>query len=186
VLQRLLAPTYAAVHPLRMAVEELHTVYPTMAGIEQDHTRTRPFGPPEPVFRFVDADGDLRSLADVGIRPFSSGGVSGDFVVRPRIGDAATAPPSEFLTLWALLSCLSELARYYPDTWVRALDPDRSAAAVTIEHGLELALERTPALIGGALEGPIAHLMREGRQRHGAEAAAFVDEDPPAMRPVND
>jgi YaaC-like Protein len=91
-LQRLTAPAYAAVHPLRMAVEELPIAYPTMAGIEQDHTRTRAFGPPEPVFRFVDDDGSLRSLADVGVRPFWSEGVSRDFVVRPRVGDAATAP----------------------------------------------------------------------------------------------
>lgn len=49
--------------------------------------------------------------------------------------------------LWALLFCLSELARYYPDTWVSALDPDRSRAAVTLEHGLDVMLERTPRLI---------------------------------------
>lgn len=164
-LQRLTAPTHAAVHPLRMAVGELPVAYPTMAGIEQDDTRTRPFGPPEPVFRFVDDDGSLRSLAAVGVRPFWSEGVFGDFVVRPRVGDAVTAPPSEFLTLWALLFCLSELARYYPDTWVCALDPDRSPAAVTIEHGLELALERAPAVISEALDGPIAHLMREELRR---------------------
>lgn len=70
--------------------------------------------------------------------------------MRPRVGDAAIGPPSVFLTLWALLFCLSELARYYPNVWVRALDPDRSRAAVTLEHGLDLALEQTPSLINRA------------------------------------
>jgi hypothetical protein len=150
-----------------MGLEELPNAYPTMAGIEQDGTRTRSFGPPETVFRFADEDGSLRSLTNVGVRPFWSEGVSGGFVVRPRVGEAAIPPASEFLTLWALLFCLSELARYHPDTWVSALDPDRLPAAVTIEHGLELALDRTPALISQALDGLIAHLIREDPPRQG-------------------
>jgi hypothetical protein len=116
--------------------------------------------------------------------------VLGVAIVGRDLGTVATSsrklPPSEFLTLWALLFCLSELARYYPDTWVYALDPDRSPAAVTIEHGLELALERTPALNSQALDGPIAHLIREDLRRQGAQAAALVDEDPPPVTPVNE
>lgn len=97
---------------------------------------------------------------EIGDRAPGSSSSSGDLIVRPRVGDAAIGPPTKFLTLWALLFCLSELARYYPDTWVRALDPDSSSAAVTIEHGLDLALELAPSLISEALSGPIAVLMQ--------------------------
>lgn len=178
-LQRITAPTHAVVRQLQMGIDELPRVYPTMAGIEQDGTRMGPFGLPEPVFRFVDETGSVRLLTDVGVRQFGSTSLSGHLVVRPRVGDAATPPPSEFLTLWALLFCLSELARYYPDSWVYALDPDRSPAAVTIEHCLELALERAPALISGALEGPIPHLMLEELRRRGEQAIGQADECAP-------
>jgi hypothetical protein len=78
----------------------------------------------------------------------------------------------------ALLFCLSELARYYPDVWVGALDPDRSRAAVTLEHGLDLALEQTLALINEALHGPIYERMPEEVRRRLDEASAVLAEDP--------
>lgn len=145
-----------------------------MAGIEQDGSRPNPLGADEPVFKFVDEGGDLRPLSKVGVRPFWSQGVGSNFMVRPRVGEEAIPPPSEFLTLWALLFCLSELARYYPDTWVSALDPDRSPVAVSIEHGLELALQRAPALINQALDGPIANLTAEELRRR---AAVTLDDE---------
>jgi hypothetical protein len=82
------------------------------------------------------------------------------------------------MTLWALLFCLSELARYYPDTWVGALDPDRSTAAVTLEHGLDIALERAPELIAGALHGPSLEIARrQFREQQLQEAADGQDND---------
>jgi hypothetical protein len=88
------------------------------------------------------------------------------------------------MTLWALLFCLSELARYYPDTWVGALDPDRSTAAVTFEHGLDIALEQAPALISTALSGPIHALMREELRHREVESPARVGAD--AADPAED
>ena len=86
--------------------------------------------------------------------------------------------------MWALLFCLSELARYYPDVWVGALDPDRSPAAVTLEHGLELALNRAPDLIRGALDGPIHALMREELRRREAETRAAIDDAASTEEPI--
>ncbi len=71
-------------------------------------------------YRFVREDGSVRPLSEVGEAGPDSG-LSRRYVVRPRVGGAAVGPPSEFLTLWALLFCLSELARYYPDVWSVAL-----------------------------------------------------------------
>jgi hypothetical protein len=99
--------------------------------------------------------------------------------VRPKVGTDLIGPPSEFLTLWTLLFCLSELARYYPDTWVGALDLDRSTGAVTIEHGLDITLERAPTLIREALSGPIPELMRLDLRRREIEAAETTGEDVP-------
>jgi hypothetical protein len=81
--------------------------------------------------------------------------------------------------LWAFLFCLSELARYYPDTWVSALDPDSSVAAVTLEHGLDIALERAPALIAEALRGPMSALIREELRRQRQET--LDDAESPAQ-----
>jgi hypothetical protein len=99
--------------------------------------------------------------------------------VRPKVGDGNSEPPSEFLTFWALLFCLSELARYYPDTWVGALDPDRSTGAVTLEQCLDIALERAPSLINGALSGPIPELMRQEMRQREIEAAKDTGEEVP-------
>jgi YaaC-like Protein len=171
-------------------VEGLPDTYPTTLGLTQDGTRVDVLGSEDRVFTFPGEDGLLRPLHEVGVRARNDEPY-GDFLVRPKIGTDAIGPPSEFLTLWALLFCLSELARYYPDTWVVALDPDISRDAVTFEHGLDLALERAPRLISSALGGPIGALMREEIRRRererasGAEgndaqdAAGAEPEDPP-------
>jgi hypothetical protein len=175
--ERITRPTHAAIRFKKADVDELPALYPTMAGIQQDGARTTTgYGSGEALYKFVGDDGRLRPLYDVGDRVPGSPIITGDRIVRPRVGDAAIGPPSAFLTLWAFLFCLSELARYYPDIWVRALDPDRSPAAVTLEHGLDLALEQAPSLISGALRGPIPELMREEVMRLEAEASAVIDE----------
>jgi hypothetical protein len=149
--------------------------YPTTHGIEESGTQTDVLGGTQQIVSFRNDDGGPRPLHDVGRR---EGGLQGKFIVRPKVGTEAVGPPSEYLTLWALLFCLSDLARYYPDTWVAALDPDRSVAAVTLEEGLDIALERAPTLIAQALRGPIDELIREEAERLRAEAEASVgDED---------
>jgi hypothetical protein len=183
-LEQLARPTHAALRFTKVDVEELPAMYPTMAGVQQDGTRTNAFGGQEPLYTFIGDDGKPRPLYDVGGRAPGSAVLSGDLIVRPRVGDTSIGPPSVFLTLWALLFCLSELARYYPDTWVRALDPDRSRAAVTLEHGLDLALEQSPSLINGALHGPIAELMREEVKRREAEASAAIEDAPTTAEPT--
>jgi hypothetical protein len=141
--------------------EELPETYPTMSGIEQDGTQPDPLGDEEPVFKFVGEDGNPRLLSRVGSRPHDDPRSFTKFVVRPKVGEAAIGPPSEFLVSWALLFCLSELARYYPDAWVLTLNPDTSTVAVTIEAGLDFALDRAPALISQALRGPVPVLRNE-------------------------
>ena len=175
---RVAAPTHAAVRFGGIDPATLAVNYPAAAGIEQDGTRQAVFAGDQPLYRFLDADGRPKPLHEVGIRPYYAPLFGGDVLLRPRLGDEAIGPPSEFLTLWALLFCLSELARYYPDTWILALDPDRSPAATTLEHGLDLALDRAPALIGEALRGSIDELVREELRDRRAEAAAALGEEP--------
>lgn len=91
--------------------------------------------------------------------------------MRPRIGASVEhAPPSQLVTLWALLFALSNFARYWPEIWVRALDPDESKVAVTLEHGLEVALAKVPRLLEGALGGG-PWLARRVRERVGEREA---------------
>jgi hypothetical protein len=165
-------PTHAVIRFHEVDVEELPSAYPTMAGIQQDGSRTRPYFGTEPIYHFLREDGTVRSLSEIGGRAAGEPRLMGDIVVRPRVGEEPVGPPSLFLTLWALLFCLSELARYYPDTWADALDPDRSRAAVTLEAGLDRALEQTPGLISTALRGPIDEWIRKELRRQEAEANA--------------
>jgi hypothetical protein len=70
----------------------------------------------------------------------------------------------------------------FPSTcgsWVSALDPDSSVAAVTLEHGLDIALERAPALIAEALRGPMSALIREELRRQRQET--LDDAESPAQ-----
>jgi hypothetical protein len=176
---RIAAPTHAVFRFGSVDPAELPSTYPTAIGIEQSGTRTNVFGSEEPVFRFPNEDGSLRPLHEVGSRPSYGDERLNDYVLRPKVGSGTSRPPSEFLTLWALLFCLSELARYYPDTWVKALDPDSSPAAVTLEHGLDVMLERAPQLIAGSLAGPLPELIRRDlreREEHAAAAAGEPDE----------
>ena len=68
---------------------------------------------------------------------------------------------------------------------MRVLDPDKSTVAVTLERGLDVALERTPVAIRAALNGPIARLLaaalRDLREEaHAIEGRTAPDEDPDA------
>jgi YaaC-like Protein len=56
-------------------------------------------------------------------------------------------PPSPLLIWWALLFLLSMLARYHPEAWVDALDPDKSRLAVPLERVMAEALEAVPQLV---------------------------------------
>lgn len=56
-------------------------------------------------------------------------------------------PPSPLLIWWALLFLLSMLARYHPQTWVDALNPDTSRLAVPLERVMGEALEAVPQLV---------------------------------------
>lgn len=162
--QKIGSPLYATFLP---GTRELTADgYPTLRGMELHGVRQGVIFE-ERVYRFPREDGSLRPLWQIGDRRDWEPGdpVRNMFVVRPGIGENAASLPSEFLTMWALLFCLSELARYYPDTWVGALNPDTSSAAVTLEHGLDVALTRAPELIAGALRGPIARLTQEMVER---------------------
>jgi hypothetical protein len=55
------------------------------------------------------------------------------------------------MTWWALLYGLSSLARYDPETWVAALDVDRSHDATSLEQLLDVAVPRIPELVSTAL-----------------------------------
>lgn len=176
VIEQVLFPQYGVFGLAQdQPVRTLPARYPSLAGLEI-HEEQRPaivndvFPTMRVVVKFPDEDGALRSLSQVSDQESERG--SG-YIVRPGIGTNQSSLPSQFLTMTALLYCLSELARYYPDTWVTALDPDSSRAAVTLEHGLELALNRAPKLISGALSGPIHRLIAQQiameREEHDAE-----------------
>jgi hypothetical protein len=165
---------------LERRYEALPEVYPTTRGLEQvDVVPELLPDAGHPVFTFPREDGTLRPLYEVGVvDPDDSR--RRQYFVRPRIGaNNAVEPPSEFLTLWALMFCLSELARYYPSTWVAALNPDSSVHAVTLEHGLDVALEEAPRLIDQALSGPMDALMHEEIRRVEAERAAEAETQDP-------
>jgi hypothetical protein len=177
--QRVARRTHAAFVFTPPPVEELRASYPELHGIAEDGSRQSVFGGDEPLFRFNNADGTPRPVYEVGtLTPLAESSL-GNRVVRPKVGNAPVGPPSEFLTLYALLYCLSELARYFPDTWVLALDPDASTAAVTLERGLDVALERAPAAIATALGGPVARLRAAFERQLREEAAAVTEEAPP-------
>lgn len=174
VFERVAAQTHVAFRLSAPPIEELRANYPELRGIVQDGTRPRIFGGNEPLFRFDHDDGTPRPLYEVGsLMPDAPDSFS-DRVVRPKVGDAVIGPPSEFLTLYALLFCLSELARYYPDTWVRVLDADESTLAVTLEGGLDAMLERAPGAIRAALLGPLRS-FREAALRALREEADAIE-----------
>jgi hypothetical protein len=174
--QRVFGRTHVAFRFTPPPLDELSGVYPELSGILEDGSRVNVFGGEEPLFRFEFEDGTPRPASNVGTLSPGADSSLGDRVVRPKIGDASLGPPSEFLTFYTLLFCLSELARYYPDTWVRALDPDASTAAVTLERGLDIALARAAPVISAALRGPIDRLIAAELRRMRADAAAVSGE----------
>jgi hypothetical protein len=119
------------------------------------------------ILRVPDGDGGFRSLGQFADRsPEATRGAPSErrYVVRPRIGTGDGAPPSQLMTLWALLFALSQLARYHPALWVGALNPDSSDIAVDLEHGLDSALELVPDLLVPAVSsGAMPRLIREHR-----------------------
>jgi len=144
--------------------------YPTTAGVRvEDVERPTWFrGNPEPLteklLSFPDDDGRNRSLYYVGnpVHESSRYDRSARFSVRPRIGSGNDRPPSRLMTLWALVYALSQLARYHPEAWVSALNPDSSEIAVDLEHGLDAALLLVPELlVSGVTRGMMERLMRE-------------------------
>jgi hypothetical protein len=154
--------------------DDLPNTYPTTRGLEQNGTAPglTPGEEGEPIFTFPREDGTLRPLYEIGV-PYPDDNRRRQYSVRPAIGtNRDVEPPSEFLTLYALMFCLSELARYYPDTWVAALDADSSTFAVTLEHGLDVALQHALRLIAHALRGPIDAVINEEIHRLEAERAA--------------
>lgn len=77
--------------------------------------------------------------------------------IRPAI--AGSPPPDALLTWWALLFGLSNLARYYPVEWTKAIDVDASRHAVVLERVMTEALDAVPQLVLGALANQqILHL----------------------------
>jgi YaaC-like protein len=57
------------------------------------------------------------------------------------------------MTWWLLLFALSMLARYHPLVWIRALDVDTSAVAVTLERAMRKAVDALPQLVSEAIYG---------------------------------
>lgn len=77
----------------------------------------------------------------------------GAWWLRPAVGDSLIVP-SRLVCWWGLLLALSSLARYEPAAWRRALDIDASPIAVSLEEGLDLALDRIPEMLLDALDAP--------------------------------
>ena len=75
--------------------------------------------------------------------------LSGHYVM-PAVG-TQPAPMHPLMVWWAVVYALSMLARYQPDRWAAAIDVDRSAFAVAIEHLLDQALTVLPALLYTAI-----------------------------------
>jgi hypothetical protein len=101
-----------------------------------------------------------------------------EFVLRPAVGEAHETPPSQLLTVWALLFNLSELTRYYPASWSAALNPDESRLAAPIDHGLEVALGLVPGLIASGLGGPIDTMLSESRRAEAATSPPQTGDEP--------
>jgi hypothetical protein len=90
------------------------------------------------------------------------------------------------MTIWALLFGLSHLARYHPDVWVKALNPDRSRTAVPLEQGMEATLRRSPELLSRAVgSGPISRFLREHFGRLAEEGADETGESTPGPHADN-
>lgn len=60
---------------------------------------------------------------------------------------AGGACPHPLMLWWTLLIGLSSLARYEPDVWTAAIDPDSSELAVSLERVLDVAAEQVPVRV---------------------------------------
>ena len=168
--------------------------YPTTRGVVPElHTLSGVFGDERAVvLTFPDEGGELRSLSSVGDSPprrtdLGGAGRSSRYAIRPRIGTGDDVPPSQLMTLWALMYAFSQLARYEPEVWVAALDPDQSAVAVDLEHVLDTALELVPELlVPAATSGLMPRLLRERMEEERSTTAgpasdtAAAADGPPA------
>ena len=163
------------------SIAEALVDYPTAKGVRTDEIErpkwfrgnSRPVT--ETLLSFPGVDGENQSLYKIGDaipQPPGSFYQPARFAVRPRIGTGDEPSPSQLMTLWALVYALSQLARYHPDAWVSALNPDTSRIAVDLEHVLDAALSLVPDLLVPAVSnGLTARLVRESRE---AESAAEV------------
>ena len=73
--------------------------------------------------------------------------------LRPSL-DGSSRPPLPFMTWWAALHAVSNLARYQPVAWTSAIDRNHSRIAVLLERFLDLALETIPHLFLEVLMPP--------------------------------
>ncbi len=180
-IEHLLAPRDGVFYIGRKELEDVLPDYPTTNGWIYAGVAEGVPGFAESVVWFPETDPSpdehpFRLLSEVG-DPMTSG-ARRRFAVRPRLGSGLGPPPSQLLTLWALLFGLSMIARYYPATWVRALDPDGSKLAVPLETGLDVALKRVPELILPALTGS-DEKRRLMRARLATDAARAAGESNP-------
>jgi hypothetical protein len=72
-------------------------------------------------------------------------------VIRPAIG--GRPGPSILMTWWAVLFGLSQLARYEPAAWTKAISPDHSPLTVPIESALRRCVQIQCRLVMHALTG---------------------------------
>lgn len=184
VMESVLAPTHAILRKPPAEAAGLLAPFPSARGFEIAGERSSVIEgrDSEAIVAFPAEGGGFRLLQDVAdrIREDNASPLGREFVFRPPIGEGAGVP-SQLMTLWALLFALSELTRYYPAAWVGALDADDSEVAVTLDHGLELALELVPELLNSGLSGPVARWIEEFRREHVPRAGGDVPlaEEPP-------
>jgi hypothetical protein len=173
VMQAVLAPTHVVVRKPPATALEVFAPFPSADGAEVVGERASLIQGMEPysIVAFRADDDQIRPLREVAEPVENEDGsmLPRQFVFRPSLGEQVEAPPSQLMTMWALLFALSQLTRYYPAGWVRALDADESEIAVTLDHGLELVLDVVPRLISQGLSGPIDRWIEEIRQQQAAE-----------------
>src|SRR5581483_761313 len=190
----LAADPNAASEALAERLRGLLVDYPSIAdgAVEVVDNIAGRFGPEHGVIlRVPDGDGGYRPLFDFADRTPSEAALSeAKFIIRPRQGTGFGIPPSQLMTLWALLYGLSQLARHHPAAWVGALNPDRSPIAVDLEHVLDSALELVPDLLVPAVSnGAMPRLVREhvaaererARLQEEVDAEALATDEPPAQ-----
>jgi YaaC-like Protein len=146
-----LQPRHARLDTARTDAEAAATLadFPTVRRIAVADWETSSFAGigGGPILTFPDEHGEPRPLSSIGDVSAEDRSL---YFVRPRIGNGEQqAPPSQFMTQWALLFGMSVLARYHPETWVKALNVDRSTIATSLEHGMEVSLRRVPELLNG-------------------------------------